>query len=449
MMITLYKSIRYLSNITFKMSPKILAFNLIIWAALAFIACSDPLDIEATPELTYSNTGPYIINMAHLGLIRENEQNEQFQKDFAKLIRSAEKHLDSDFEYVTDKIHIPPSGDIHDYMSLARYLWPNDETGEYDVIRDGVTNPLIYEYDRPKLAIISKAIYELSLAYALSPEMDERFAAKASELIYNWFLNLETRMNPNLNYAQVALGFDEIRRGHQGIVDTNDFIRIIEGVSLIYDSTHWTNDYHQQLKVWFYHFNRWISREYNRDAFCDEIWCNNISTWMDAQKTIYFLFTEQEDQLNSARAIQPISEKISKQFDEAGRQPAESQRALSQHYYYFNLRGYAKIALLRKNRTGFDRDWNTLNTSDFGGIKPAFDIIVDYLSGSSVNGHFNASSGFDDCRYLDVLRPAAIAFNSHVYEEATSRLLDSGCSAPDITLAFPDLNRIDLHDDTQ
>jgi hypothetical protein len=35
---------------------------------------------------------------------------------------------------------------------------------------------------------------------------------------------------------------------------------------------------------------------------------------IDAQKTIYFLFTEQEDRLNSTSSIQPIRDKISLQF---------------------------------------------------------------------------------------------------------------------------------------
>lgn len=397
---------------------------------------------EDMPDFTISDTGPYVLNMTYLELLKSKMDDPIINEELTRLTRIADEFMLNDFEYVTDKKreNIAPSGDKNDYMSLARYLWP-DSAGDYTIIRDGITNPDIYKYDRPKLDRISTAIFYLSLAYFYTE--NEEYARKSTELISNWFLNKDTKMNPNLNFAQVALGVNENRGNDQGIIDTIDFIKIIDSISLIYDSRYWTNNKHIELKEWFYSFSRWVDSKYNADAFCGKSWCNNVSTWIDAQKTIYFLFTEKEDRINSTSSVQPIEEKIRLQFSSGGIQRNEASRALSQHYFYFNLRAYMHIALMRKQRTGFDRDWQVLNSSDFGGIKPSLDVIVDYLNGEDVSNFFNQASAFDNCRYLEIFRPAAIAFDHPEYEVVAQQLIFDGCRNLDITLTLPPLEWIE------
>jgi unsaturated chondroitin disaccharide hydrolase len=412
----------------------------ILYLPLLFIciyACSDKQ--ESVPDFSVANTGPYILNVTHLEMVKSNLDDPFFQQELNRLTEGADMLVArNDYQFVTDKTQLPPSGDIHDYMSIARYLWP-DATGAYTINRDGITNPEIYNYDRPRLADISSAIYTLSLAWYFSN--NEEYARKASELIHGWFLDETTRMNPNMNHAQVAKG---VNNGElQGIIDANDFIQIIEAVSLIYDSNHWTQSSHIKLKEWFYHFSRWYVRRYNADAFCsDSGWCNNLSTWMDVQRASFFLFSEQEHLINSASHIMPVQTKISKQISFDGSQQFESQRKLSQHYVYFNLRGFMNLALIRKNRTGYDRDWPYLEGSDYGGLKPALDIIANFLSGADVAGFFVVNPDFNKCRYLEILRPATTLFNSEFYDQAARILIEQGCSDPDITLAYPPLGML-------
>ena len=413
--------------------------NLLIFftlPALFFIAaCSgDTVDI---PEFSESDTGPYMLDMTHLNLLKSKLDDPFIQEEYNRLILVADDLLINNFEYVTDKDNIPPSGDINDYMSLARYLWPDPSTGVYTETRDGITNPEIYQYDRPKLDRISNAIFYLSLAYFYSE--NEEYAEKATNLISKWFIEKDTRMNPNLNYAQVALGVNNNSGNLQGIIDTIDFIDIIDSISLIYDSRFWTSSKHTELKKWFYSFSEWIDSRYNADAFCKVAWCNNVSTWFDAQKIIYFLFTEQVERLNSTSSVQPIEKKISLQFTSDGIQKNEETRALSQHYFYFNLRAYMKIAQMRKQRTGFDRDWPVLNSADFGGIKPSLDIIVNYLNGEDPSQFFSPTSDFDNCRYLEIFKPAAVLFEHAEYEDVSKQLLYHGCSNLNISLTLPPL----------
>lgn len=418
---------------------KYLQLTLLLPAILLNTACIN--EYEDIPDFTVSNTGPYFLNMSHLNILKSNMDDPFIASELIKLKLLADEALINDFEYVTDKPSIAPSGDRNDYMSLARYFWYNPSTGVYDDERDGQTNPEIYQYDRPKLDRISTAIFYLSIAYFYFD--DENYAQKATELITNWFLDEDTGMNPNLNYAQVIKGVNNSNGSLQGIIDTIDFIKVIDAVSLIYDSRYWTNNKHIEMKEWFYSFSKWIDSRFNADAFCKETWCNNVSTWIDAQKIIYFLFTEQEDRLNSTTSVQPIRDKISLQFTSEGIQRDESSRTLAQHYFYFNLRGYMKIASMRKQRRGFDRDWPILSTPDFGGIKPSLDVIVSYLNGEDTSDFFNQASSFDNCRYLEIFRPAAVIFEHQEYEDIVKQLLFHQCSNLNITLTMPPLEWLD------
>lgn len=411
----------------------------VVSVLLILSACdTNELDI---PVFSSSATGPFLVSQEYLDIIKRNREDPLIDYEIRQIVEFANQVKIEDFEYVIDKDHIPPSGDIHDYMSVAPLLWP-DSTGAYTEQKDGQRNPILNDYDRPKLAALSFAVYVLSLAYYY--EENPEHAEKASELLYNWFLNENTRMNPNLNYAQVALNVHNNSGNLQGIIDTNDFIRIIEASNLLYDSDFWTTSRHTELKNWFYKFSKWILDTYPTNYDCREDWCSNVSTWFDAQKTIYFLFIEQEDHLYSS--ILPIAEKLRLQFTDTGIQSSEQERRESQHYVYFNLRGHLKIASMRKNRGGVDRDWQTLNTHNYGRLKPAIDAIVDYINGEDASDYFTVSPDFDDCRYLEVLKPAAVVFESQVYEEASQNLINSGCRNPLILLAYPKLNWLDSSD---
>lgn len=402
---------------------------------------------EDIPDFTESDTGPYMLNMTHLDLLKSKKDDPFVSEEIRRLILVANEFVNSEFEYVTDtdRSNILINVDRNDYVSLARYLWP-DSTGAYTNERSGITNPEIYDYDRPKLARISTAIFYLSLAYFYTEKPE--YARKSVELINNWFLNEETKMNPNLNYAQIALGVED-RDNSQGIIDTIDFIKVIDSISLIYDSDYWTKDKHIELKTWFYSFSKWIDSKYNSNSFCDENWCNNVSTWLDAQKTIYFLFTEQEDRLNARSSIQPISEKIFLQFTPQGRQPFEDRFRSQQHYYYYNLSGHMTIALIRKQRPETDRDWQSLNSPDFGGLKPSLDVIANYLRGEDASDFFSTANEFDNCRYLEILKPAAIAFDHQEYEDVAKQLMYYECSNLDISLTLPPLEWIDTAEEPE
>lgn len=163
---------------------------------------------------------------------------------------------------------------------------------------------------------------------------------------------------------------------------------------------------------------------------------------MDTQKTIYFLFSEQEERLNSSTYIQPVSEKIDKQFNSVGVQAFERGRARSQHYVYFNLRGYANLLMMRNKGTEFSRNEQLFSGEGSNGLEAALNALNRYVNGEEAPEMFIESESFDKCRYIEIFKPAAIALKNQEYSQTATKLIDGGCRNPDITLTFPSLSRI-------
>ena len=130
-----------------------------------------------------------------------------YAEAMARLRRDAAKALKAGPFTVMAKSQVPPSGDKHDYMSLARYYWPDPTKpgGLPYVQRDGETNPEIDTIpDKNQMNGMISAVSTLALAYYLTGE--EPYAAKAASLVRAWYLDPETRMNPNLEFGQGVKG---------------------------------------------------------------------------------------------------------------------------------------------------------------------------------------------------------------------------------------------------
>ena len=147
-----------------------------------------------------------IWDSAHLARVKADLQQPAYATAYRHLIEDAERHLDQQPLSVMMKEKTAVSGDKHDYLSLSRYFWPDPTKpdGLPYINRDGVANPEREKLDRPKVALMVSNITTLSLAWYFSGE--EKYAQKAAEQLRVWFLNKDTRMNPNLNYAQIVPG---------------------------------------------------------------------------------------------------------------------------------------------------------------------------------------------------------------------------------------------------
>ena len=87
---------------------------------------------------------------------------------------------------------------------------------------------------------------------------EEKYARKATELIRVWFLDKATRMNPNLEYAQMIPGHNNDKGRCYGLIDTYSFIEMLDAVALLEQSKAFTAKDSKQLKKWFAELTDWM-----------------------------------------------------------------------------------------------------------------------------------------------------------------------------------------------
>ncbi|CAJ0848480.1 2066_t:CDS:2 [Entrophospora sp. SA101] len=128
---------------------------------------------------------------------------------------------------VTLKPQLAPSKNPHDYLSLARYFWPNPETenGFPYVKKDGFANPEIFLVkDYQYLRTLFHDIQYLGFAYFFTK--NETYVEKTLYRLDEWFLNDTTRMNPNINYGSLIKGSRLGRR--TGVLDFHPATYILQ-----------------------------------------------------------------------------------------------------------------------------------------------------------------------------------------------------------------------------
>ncbi|MGB6432120.1 MAG: alginate lyase family protein, partial [Candidatus Acidiferrales bacterium] len=195
-------------------------------AAISILAVEAPLSLRAQSATAMSPApsaavaqpaaiGPRVFRTppATLAALRERIAAGNFSDPALDQLRAdADRALAQAPLSVIDKQIAPPSGDKHDYMTLAPYWWPDPSKpdGLPYIRRDGQTNPEIHKIpDHQSFDTLTSSAYDLALAYYLF--RDESYATHAELLLRAWFLDPATRMNPNLQYAQAVRGVNEGR----------------------------------------------------------------------------------------------------------------------------------------------------------------------------------------------------------------------------------------------
>lgn len=273
---------------------------------------------------------------------------------FDKLIVDADSLLGVEPKSVVMKDVVPPSGDKHDYMSQGPYWWPDPEKpdGLPYIRRDGETNPEIKNLtDAGYMSRMAADVNKLGHAYYFSG--DERYAAKAVELMRVWYLDEDTRMNPNLNFGQRVPGVCDGRG--IGIIDTYRMIAVIEGLELLAGSSNLTKSDIDGLKDWFRQYRDWLLESDNGKN--ENTQPNNHGSSYDAQVALYSMFVG--DPQPGFKHMQDTTFYRFDQIDADGCQPREMARTKSWGYCSSNLHYLAVLAKLGE-RFGLDY-WNYVN----------------------------------------------------------------------------------------
>jgi hypothetical protein len=263
-----------------------------------------------------------------------------------QVIADAEKALKFKPETVMDKPQTPPSGDKHDYMSQAPYFWPDPakKDGLPYIRKDGQRNPESYDghSDAPRMGRMATAAESLALAAWLTGK--DGYAERAAALLRAWFLDSETRMNPNFNYAQAVPGVNTGRG--TGMIESRSVIPAMDAANLLAGSRHWSPADQKRMEEWMRAFLEWARTSPNGKA--EAAASNNHGSFYDEQIAAMALFLGQTDL--AKQTLEAVKTKrIAVQIKPDGSQPLELTRADSFGYSRFNVMALCNLATMGRH----------------------------------------------------------------------------------------------------
>lgn len=358
----------------------------------------------------------FLLDGQHLVAVKERiQQNDKaFLPALQQLKRNADRALDIRPPSVVDKAQIPPSGDKHDYLSQAPYWWPdpNSPDGLPYIRMDGQRNPEISRIpDHANMSTVCDAVQTLALAYWFTGEL--RYAQKARDLLRVWFLDPDTRMNPNLEYAQAIPGITN-GRGF-GLIETRGLVQVVDAIALLSDWDGWTSQDQQQMQDWCRRFLKWmLESEKGKDEANAK---NNHGTYYDLQVACLAMFVGEKDL--AVKVLQDVGPKrIARQIEPDGRQPLELVRTRSWSYSIGNLWGLMSLAEVARN-AGVDL-WR-YQTHDGRSIRKALNYLIPFALGQN-RWPGQQLGGINPAALGRALRLAAVRYDEYWYWAAADRV---------------------------
>jgi hypothetical protein len=257
--------------------------------------------------------------------------------------------------------------DVHDYYSEAPYWWPDpaNPTGPY-VRKDGIQNPDRFLANKTALNNMCEAVLSLgTAAYLLD---DQRYARRAALLIHTWFVNPQTRMNPNLEYSQAIRGSNNGRGA--GVLDGRVFIQAIQGMEFLSSSGAWDAKDQKAVHEWFVEYQNWLL--HSKHGLDEKRSGNNHASWWTAQVAATASFLQ--DNATGQMAFDYYRNTIFPlQIRKDGSAPREEARTKSLSYSSFNAEAYAMISRIAQ-----------VNGVDLWGVHSkdgaSFSTVIDYLT---------------------------------------------------------------------
>ena len=387
------------------------------------VACSADSDLVNTDEISQANrksdgntalSGPYLHNDRFLNATRKQiaAGDPQLSADVVLLRKMADSLMTAGPWTVTSKSIVPPSGDKHDYLSQAPYWWPNPNTpdGRPYIQKDGEVNPERDKLDSVPLGQMSSAVNTLSSAFLITRY--EPYAERALLILRTWFIDDQTRMNPNLNYAQGVPGIWE--GTSWGIIDTHMLVALFDSISMLHTSKAWTKADADGLRNWASDYMQWLLTSRNGKA--ERGTRNNHGTWYDAQVSALAIYCVN---MSTARQILlDCTRRIAKQIEPDGSQPEELVRTRPLHYSIYNLHAWFLLALMGDK---LNIDIWRFQTENGRSIHKALDWMLPYLEGEKVLKELDAVP-FNPDETAFLLRIAALKYGDRRYEDLLHKL---------------------------
>lgn len=282
----------------------------------------------------------YIWDLTELKALRSQPTSQVYKQ----VVNQANSRMKNGVVAVTDK-KTTISGNKHEFESLSIYWWadPQNPGGPY-IAKDGEFNPEYKQYDYPRMQRLVENLRSCSKAYYLTG--DFAYYAFFCAQLERWFIDDETRMQPDFEYCQFIPGRNDNRGNPQGMIDAYNFNDILESIRLVHSQKSIGRKRMKALKSWFADFAEWMqTSDYGQKASAFK---NNQAVAYDVTLYDMYLFTGKK----SARKeiLNAFYEKrVIKQIDDEGKMPEELSRTRAYDYSLFNLTHLVDFCWMVKN----------------------------------------------------------------------------------------------------
>jgi hypothetical protein len=313
------------------------------------------LDTRAVTELHGYRAGQ-LIYYDEESLVRDRQLykdgNMRIKSVVEELLHLAHEAVSAGPWSVMDKPDdsVAVSGDKHDYFHLPPYYWPTStEEGTDPNNKWQRRDEKLYpgtelneegseKFDRTRVKDFHYNTTILGLAYFMTGE--KQYAEVAAQNVRTWFLDPETRMNPNMKYAQVTNGHSNNIGSSFGIIEMKDLYFMLDAVHLIERDGFLTEKEQNDLRAWLTEYLDWLENsEIGTEEYSQK---NNHGLYFDVQAVAIASFIN-----DTAKMIWYIERSTSRLLAQSmgdGSMPQELSRPTCEHYQMFTLQGWSVLS---------------------------------------------------------------------------------------------------------
>ena len=345
-----------------------------------------------------------------------------------RIMEKAAKYLREEPVTVTASHCERSAGGKHDFFSEGDYWWPDpkDSNGPY-IQRDGMSNPDNFVEHRHAMIRLSEIIGTMGSAYVLTG--DDKYVRQATKHLKAWFVDPETKMNPNLIYGQAIKGRATGRS--TGVIDTIHLVEVARGALIMSKSPAFAAKDFEDVQGWFREYLKWLTTHpYGTEERAAK---NNHGVCWAMQAAAFAQLVGDEKQLAAIRQ-QFKTVFVPNQMAEDGSFPAELRRTKPYGYSLFVIDAMAGVAQIAS--TPEDDLWQ-FALPDGRGMNKAMEFIVPYIEDKS------KWPGKHDVLYWDewpVRQPsllfAGVKFNKPEYLKLWQRL-KADAQTPEVVRNVP------------
>lgn len=347
-------------------------------------------------------------------LKKESASDPTIQKAVKALAKRADDLLDKTIYSVVDKKMAPPCRNMHEYMSMARYYWPDPSKpdGLPYIQKDGLVNPENAKVTDHKGTddLIS---YVPTLTWSYYFTNDKKQADKAISLLKFYFVDTATLMLPNMNHAQLIRGRDTGRG--IGIIDIHLMPQLIDAISILETAKLLKPQDEQTINKWYKDFLYWLQNSKNGKNESQEK--NNHKTWYNNLVLSIAFLCKDETTINSVLAN--TKSMLAAHIEPNGSQPLELKRTNALSYSTFNIKAWFMMASMAEKRN-IDL-WHYEAPND-ASLKKALDFILPYALKEKPFPYQQIGAYPEEKDLYNILLIAAKKYNDNNYKIAAQKL---------------------------